>query len=72
MIYSSRLYKVKSIKDKFVEVLKNEYYPLIMAFFSFGVSYIFLIIYLELFICNNIIWLSYIFYFKKYDNLCKY
>ena len=41
MIYSSRLYKVKSIKDKFVEVLKNEYYPLIMAFFSFGVSYIF-------------------------------
>lgn len=72
MIYRSRLYKVKNIKDKFIEVFKNEYFPLIMVLFSFGVSYIILIIYIELFICNYIIWLSYIFYFKKYDYLCKY
>ncbi len=38
MIYKGQVSKKKDIKDKFVEVFKNEYYCLIIAFFSFGVS----------------------------------
>ena len=76
MIYRGKKSKMKNLKDKFIESFKNDYNSFIMAFFSFGVSrknkkYINLIfIYIELFFCNYIILLSYLFYFKKYDNLC--
>ena len=32
--------KTKNLKDKFIELLKNEYSSLIMAFFSLGVRHI--------------------------------
>jgi len=38
IIYKGKLSKMKNIKDKFIETIKNEYYSLIMAFFSLGVS----------------------------------
>ena len=61
--------KTKNLKDKFIELLKNEYSSLIMAFFSLGVRYIIIyyyiiIFYIELFFCYYIILFSYIFYFK--------
>ena len=38
MIYNGSKIKKKNIKDKFVEIFKNEYFSLIIAVLSFGVS----------------------------------
>ena len=55
VIYIGQKQKIKSIKDKFIEIFKNEYYSLIMILLSFGVSNIFLIIIIELLFCDNFI-----------------
>ena len=70
VVYIGQKQKIKSIKDKFIEIFKNEYYSLIMILLSFGVSNIFLIIIIELLFCDNFIWLSYLFHIKKYDYIC--
>ena len=36
VIYRGKFSKKKALKDKFVEIFKKEYYPLILAVFSFG------------------------------------
>ena len=42
VVYIGQKQKIKSIKDKFIEIFKNEYYSLIMILLSFGVSNIFI------------------------------
>ena len=38
MIYKGKKSKMKNIKDKFVEIFKNDYYSFIIAVLSLGVS----------------------------------
>ena len=67
--------KNEKLANKFSEIFKKDYISLIIIGLSLAVSYKYIInnfILIELHFCFNIILLSFIFYIKKYDNICKY
>ena len=67
--------KNEKLANKFSEIFKKDYISLIIIGLSLAVSHKYIInnfILIELHFCFNIILLSFIFYIKKYDNICKY
>ena len=67
--------KNEKLANKFSEIFKKDYISLIIIGLSLAVSYKYNInnfILIELHFCFDIILLSFIFYIKKYDNICKY
>ena len=67
--------KNEKLANKFSEIFKKDYISLIIIGLSLAVSYKYIInnfILIELHFCFDIILLSFIFYIKKYDNICKY
>ena len=76
IIIDSQEIKNEKLGKKISKVLKKDYISLIIIIFSLIVSYIYNYIidfsFIELCFCLNIILLSFIFYIKKYDNICEY
>ena len=67
--------KNEKLANKFSKIFKKDYISLIIIGLSSAVSYKYIInnfILIELHFCFDIILLSFIFYIKKYDNICKY
>ena len=67
--------KNEKLANKFSEIFKKDYISLIIIGLSLAVSYKYIInnfILIELHFCFDIILLSFIFYIKKHDNICKY
>ena len=62
----------ETLGQKFKKTCKNEYMSIIMIILSLAVRYIYLINFIELFLCYNIIFLPLIFYIAKYDHICQY